>query len=69
MATIIILLGGILGFVTGITAYVGFDASLVTALLIWGLSGPVSAGLVILASLRPVAQQADHDQTRIAELA
>jgi phosphate/sulfate permease len=60
MATIIILLGGIIGFGTAITAYMAFGVSLVTAVLIWLASGPVSALLAALAiALRtpsPVAQ-------------
>ncbi len=54
MATIIILLGGILGFGTALTAYTAFGASLATALLIWAASGPVSAVLAAIAcALRP----------------
>ncbi len=48
MATIIILLGSILGFVSGLTAYVGFDASFLTALSVWVAAGPASALLVIV---------------------
>ncbi len=51
MATIIVLLGGLLGFGTAVIAYLSFDAGLVTALLIWALSGPVSALLAALAML------------------
>ena len=69
MATIIILLSGILGFVTAITAYAGFDASLVTALMIWGLSGPLSALLVILVSLRSRVPRAEVGRAQVAELA
>lgn len=54
MATIIILLGGLLGFGTALTAYAAFGVSLATALLIWAASGPVSAILAALAyALRP----------------
>ncbi len=56
MATIIILLGGILGFGTALTAYAAFGVSLATALLIWVASGPVSALLAAVAcALRPRA--------------
>ena len=50
MATIIILLGSILGFVGGLTAYFGFDASFWTALSIWVGAGPALALPVILAA-------------------
>jgi phage shock protein PspC (stress-responsive transcriptional regulator) len=50
MATIIILLGSILGFVGGLTAYFGFDASFWTAVSVWVAAGPASALLVILAA-------------------
>jgi hypothetical protein len=54
MATIIILLGGILGFGTAVTAYLAFGASLATALFIWAASGPVSALVAALAMvMRP----------------
>lgn len=56
MATIIILLGGILGFGTAVTAYTAFGASLATALLIWAASGPVAAVIAAAAlALRPPA--------------
>jgi hypothetical protein len=51
MATIIVLLGGVLGFGAAVTAYLSLDAGFVTALFIWALSGPVSAVLATLAML------------------
>jgi hypothetical protein len=63
MAAIIILLGGIIGFGTAITAYTAFGASLVTAVLIWAASGPVSALLAALAvALRPASPKANPDR-------
>ena len=54
MATIIILLGSILGLLGGITAYVGFDASLTAAVSIWIGAGPASAiGVILVATLVP----------------
>ena len=50
MATIIILLGSILGFAGGLTAFFGFDTSFWTALSVWVVAGPASALLVILAA-------------------
>lgn len=48
MATIIILLGSIVGLVGAITAYVGFEASFLAALSVWVAAGPVSALFIIL---------------------
>ena len=48
MATIIILLGSILGFIAGLTAFIGFDASFLTALSLWVGAGPAAALCVIL---------------------
>lgn len=54
MATIIILLGSILGLAGGVTAYVGFDASVLAALSIWIAAGPASAlGVILLATVAP----------------
>jgi hypothetical protein len=47
MAMIIILFGSILGFIGGMTAYVGFDAPLLGALSIWLAAGPMAAMVVI----------------------
>jgi hypothetical protein len=67
MATIIILLGGILGFGTALTAYAAFGVSLATAMLIWAASGPVSALFAALAlTLRtrtPAAKAPDPDRS------
>jgi hypothetical protein len=56
MAAIIILLGGIIGFGTAVTAYSAFGASLLTAVLIWAASGPVSA---LIAALAVALQRTD----------
>jgi hypothetical protein len=54
MATIIILIGSILGLVGGLTALVGFDASFLTALSIWIAAGPAAAlGVILLAAVIP----------------
>lgn len=73
MATIIILLGGIIGFGTAITAYMAFGVSLATAVLIWLASGPVSAVLAAIAmALRapaPAAKPDSHSAATLAETA
>jgi hypothetical protein len=50
MATMIILLGSILGFASGLTAYLGFDATFWVSLSIWVAAGPASALLVVAGS-------------------
>ena len=47
MATMIILLGSVLGFASGLTAYVGFEATFWVSLAIWVAAGPATAMLVI----------------------
>jgi hypothetical protein len=59
MATIIILMGSILGLVGGLTAYLGFDASFWVALSVWVAAGPASAMLVITAATA-APQRASH---------
>ena len=59
MSTIIILVGSILGFVGGLTAYIGFDASFWAVLSLWVAAGPASALLVVVvATVAP--QRANH---------
>ena len=54
MATIIILLGSMLGFISGLTAYFGFDVPFWVAVGVWAAAGPIVALLVILtAALAP----------------
>jgi len=67
MATVLILIGGILGFFSGITAYTLFDASIMTALLIWAASGPVVALVSIV--LRHAPQAQSHAPHRSIETA
>jgi hypothetical protein len=72
MATIIILLGGILGFGTAITAHMAFGASLATALVIWAASGPLSALVAAFALMakRPAAADPARDAPhRLQEVA
>ncbi len=59
MATIIILLGSILGFVGGLTAYLGFDASFLAALSVWVAAGPAAA-LMVLVAATVTPQRANH---------
>jgi len=67
MATALILIGGVLGFFSGITAYMLFDASAMTTLVIWGASGPVAALVPVILRLMP--QTPAHAPHRIAETA
>ena len=67
MATIIILLGSMLGFVGGVVAYVGFDAGFLAALGIWLGAGPASALLVILSAAPPT--QHPTEQPILAKVA
>ena len=60
MATIGILLGSIIGFLGGLVAYFGFDASLPLALAIWLGAGPASVIVVILTTLTRPAQTAEQ---------
>ena len=54
MATITILFGSILGLLGGITAYIGFDASLTAAVSIWIAAGPAAViGVMLFAALAP----------------
>jgi len=72
MATIFIIFGSILGFGTAVTAYTAFGASLATALLIWGASGPLSALIAALAMLfrRAAGATARHTTgTRVPDIA
>lgn len=72
MATIIILLGGLLGFGTAVTAHIAFGASLATALVIWAASGPLSALVAALAMLARRPGPAAHrpaNARRLPEIA
>lgn len=60
MATISILLGSIIGFLGGLVAYFGLDASLLLALAIWLGAGPASVIVVILTTLARPAQTAEQ---------
>ncbi|MCX7300230.1 MAG: hypothetical protein NTX73_07620 [Rhodobacterales bacterium] len=53
MATIIILLGSVVGFLTAGISFVFLDYSLLAAVAIWGASGPVSAVLAAILIWRP----------------
>ncbi len=53
MATIIILLGSVLGFITAATSYIFFDVSLLASVLIWGAAGPVSTLFAALITWQP----------------
>ena len=48
MAGLIILLGSVLGFLTGVAGYVALDVSLLSCIAIWALSGPLSLLFVAL---------------------
>ena len=67
MATIIILMGSILGFVGGLTAYFGFDASFWAALTVWVAAGAAAAFLVMVAAT--VAPQRNNYGPVLAEVA
>jgi hypothetical protein len=69
LATIFILLGSVIGFVTGLILYFGFDSGLTAALLVWGASGPVSALLVIALSYAPATTRPDQSDDQMAEVA
>jgi hypothetical protein len=69
MATIVILVGSMLGFVTAVTAYTVFDAGLLTVLAIWIGSGPVSALLAMIPFKWSGHQSASIDQSNPAKAA
>ena len=50
MAPVIILAGSILGFIAGVTAWLAWDASILSAAAIWVCAGPLSAVLAVAAS-------------------
>ena len=71
MATLLFLIGGILGFFSSIAAYTLFDASLMTALMIWVASGPVAALISVILRLMPqtmpqARSRAPHQNTETA---
>jgi hypothetical protein len=69
LATIIILLGSILGFGTAAVSYLFLDGSLLLSLAIWGGSGPVSAILAALLTWSPADQEDDATRPSLAEIA
>jgi len=65
MATTLILIGSLGGFLAAACSYVLLDAHALTALAIWLLAGPISAVIVMLASQpRNLAQRRDPAQVR-----
>ena len=67
MATALSLIGGILGFFSCIAAYMLFDTSVMTALVIWGASGPVAALVSVILRLMPqTPAQAPHRSAETA---
>ena len=53
MASLIVLCGTILGFVGGVAGYLFLDLSLLAALAVWILSGPLSAALAAIMATAP----------------
>ena len=51
MAIVIVLIGCIAGFAGGLFGWLFLDLSLVLAVLIWALSGPVAAVAMLLRAL------------------
>ena len=71
MAILLILIGGILGFCSGLASYTLFDASLMTAVMIWIASGPVAALISVILRLMPqtmpqARSRAPHQNTETA---
>ena len=69
MATIIILLGSVLGFLTAATSFVFLDYSLIAAVAIWGASGPISAVLAAILTWRPDDTPREPARASVAEIA
>ncbi len=69
MATIIILLGSVLGFLTAATSFVFLDYSLLAAVAIWGASGPVSAVFAAVLTWRPDDAPGEPARTSVPEIA
>lgn len=59
MSALIVILGSVLGLFGGLYAFIVLDMSLLLALGIWSISGPVSVALIaVMRSFRaPVAEQ------------